>query len=1363
MSLQSLVSDIKKKKTGSVDLSFMKNQPKAGMSMRPLPGATISKAPETRAPFTRIAEKVLPRKAFNQYEEMVAEPLAKVRKFIAPSFSDQMNTALKENPKATQKQLEERAKQLDEESGMARLNNNTSLDIMGTGGSMKNIGRAIINKLTKETDRVTIAKTLKTEMPDHFTDVHTLANVSTKLSKVSDENEVQRIIDTVIKSKVPVQKAPKPEHVPETRTPDALTEEAKKYKSAEEFVKAQGGKYKTTINIQSKEDLTELRRILSDDAIADIKNGKMENWRGTPYEDLAQVNLVSFVPKTTAQELLGRIKPHTLKSNDMFHGTSPETAVKIKNEGFKVGSALDDDAFRGGGYDAKQNSISFSTDPMIASNFTGTGSRGALIKTTIKPNAKVVTVEGIDYAEDLNKYVKDLRKQGIDAVYLEGEKEIAIINKAVIDKISDVKEFDVFNKKSQLTDIYNKAHTSEKKLTPIDQLIAENKVRVVSRNGKDTYQVKQGDTWITKRDEDSAVKAFEPKPKKPGIQVDPTLEERLLSARIAKEMLQENPIKELSKYVAKRGEFKGELGEATGKKAKSTIGHGYGLDQKVMDLGIDDTETARKQYAQYRERIADNEVEIAEARDAVKQARQSEKERLAEEKAKDALIDPRYTESGISPKEARSLEETANQLVEDLPLSPSEKPMSLKEIVTQTPLKGKVNLLDYIRTPDRVLKKIGFEKEAQFLRNQYEEYVKELPKNIDKITAWADQVPKDAGERIFQWLDGKEVQLYGNELKVAGEIKVYLKEWADRLNLPEDNRVTNYITHLFEDQLVAKEFDEDLAKIIANKIPGEVYDPFLLRRLGAQGYKQDVWASLDAYVKRATRKVHLDPALEKMQDKAGASLEYSNLEKSQFDYIKNYIDRVNLRPTDLDSLLDTGFKQIFGYSLGQRPINRLTGLMRRLTYRGMLGLNLGSALRNLSQGVNTYATLGERDTFLGYAKLFSKENRDELEREGVLANNFIQDRALSSTKKLIEKADKGLWVFFDTAEKLNRGSAYLGAKTKGLRKGMTEKEAIQYAKNIVRKTQFNYDPVDTPVGLSSDLIKTLMQFQTYTTKQTEFLAELAHDRNFAGLARYALSGLAFVYTIGQAFGMEPKELLPVYRFDTPPSLKFPAELTKALFDAPDKYGNDRDFEQKTKDVAKTLWGVIPGGMQLKKTVQGLEANQEGGSYDASGKKQFEVGGSTLKETQSALFGKYASKEAKDYFDKGTGDKTFDTLKEKDNTVKADQRKRVKEEVDDLRGADKAEVKARLLELAREDKDVAEKVLDGLIEEKQNISSFEKKLKEASVDVRAEYVAEKLAELDTKEEKKQYILDLTGKGIMTESVLDRLIELKGETP
>jgi len=1317
MSLQTLVSDIKKKKAGKVDLSFMKNVPDAGMNKRPLPGTTISKAPSTSKKITDYLPKTI-REGLMGTEGQGVDVVPREQRpasqkglvdFLAPFFrrSESERFYKRADNLIAKGIAEDRAYDLslkslrnedindltDEEEKKLRLEKfkettGQFVDVVGNiplVGATKNVAQKAFTTIAKESDPLKIAEILKNTFTK-LDDFETLKTLAPRLKDVTDENEVQKIIDVAIKSKAPT--------VPVKTMAEKMPESP--------LLKNPHGGFSKSAN---QKPIGKSNFVLGD------------------------------YGKNTIDRKIKENLPDRLPSSKL-----EETTLNIKKT-YKAG----DSSFR------KDNLVHVAEMP--------NGETRAII-TRLNTQGKEEVVNFFKVSKDKEKFVKNLESFGTPErtrtsnllVRTDTLSPLSYGDTATIPQEIPKKQVTPTPQTNKVSAIDHK-----RELTQLDKLIAENKVRVVSRNGKDTYQVKKGDTWITKRDEDSALKYFEPKPKKPGIQIDPKLEERLLAARIAKEALDENPLKELSKFVAKRGEFKGQIGEATGKKVGPK--DGYTFDAKVMDMGIDDTEVARAQYAQYRDRVADNAVEIAEARDAIKLARQEEKMRQEAEKAKDALIDPRYTTPDITQSQVKSLEETANQLVEDLPLSPSEKPMSLKEIVTQTPLKGKVNLLDYIRTPDRVLKKIGFEKEAQFLRNQYEEYVKELPKNIDKITDWYKQVPKDSGERIFQWLDGKEVQLYGNELKVAGEIKAYLAEWADRLGLPQDNRVTNYITHLFDDQLLAKEFDEDLAKIIANKIPGEVYDPFLLRRLGAQGYKQDVWGALDAYTKRATRKVHLDPALEKMQDKAGASLEFSNLEQSQFDYIKSYVDRVNMRPTNIDNLLDNGFKQIFGYGLGQRPINRISGLMRRLTYRGMLGLNLGSALRNLSQGVNTYAVLGERDIALGYMKLFSKENRDELAREGILANNFIQDRALSSTKKLMEKADKGLWVFFDAAEKLNRGSAYLGAKSKALRKGMNEKDAIEYAKTIVRKTQFQYDAVDTPVALSSDLVKTLMQFQTYTTKQTEFLAELAYERNFAALARYGLAGLAFVYTIGEAFGMEPKELLPVYRFDTPPSLKFPVELTKALLDAPDKYGNDRDLEQKASDVGKTMWGLVPGGMQLKKTVQGMEASSEGGSYDASGKKQFEVGGTPLKDAQSALFGKYASKEAKDYFDKGTGDKTFDTLKDKDNKQKAEERKTVKGEVDALKGASKEEVQARLLELAQEDKKMAEKVLDGLIEEKQNLSSFEKKLKESSVNVRAEYVAEKMAELDTKEEKKAYALELTEKGILTESVLDRLIELQ----
>lgn len=621
----------------------------------------------------------------------------------------------------------------------------------------------------------------------------------------------------------------------------------------------------------------------------------------------------------------------------------------------------------------------------------------------------------------------------------------------------------------------------------------------------------------------------------------------------------------------------------------------------------------------------------------------------------DSLSKLKHVEASASelpkgiPPTAKSIGEVAStaaradQALAKLPATLRKDIPSLETIITRSPkdVRGKVNVLDYMRTPDRVLAKIGFENEAKMLRDGYEAYIKELPKNIEHISEWAKQVPKEADQKIFQFLDGKEVALTETERTVALEVKAWLKDWADRLGLPEDSRISSYITHIFDKELLAKEFDEDLAKIITDKIPGSVYDPFLESRLGARGYKQSTWEALDAYVKRATRKVNMDDALEAIQRKAGTSLELSNIEVSQFKYLQRYVSQVNMRPTELDNLLDNSIKSLVGYKYGQRPVTYLTKLLRQMTYRGMLGLNPGSALRNLSQGINTYAVLGERYTATGYLKLFSKGAMKEIKEQGIMAPGFIQDRTLSSTKKAMERIDNGLFAFFDGAEKINRGAAYFGAKSKALKAGKSEEEAIDYAKSIVRKTQFSFGSIDTPVALQSDIVKTLAQFQNYTIKQTEFLAEMAKDKNFAGLLRYGVAGLAFVYTIGKAFGMDPSELIPAFRFATPPSLKLPTEVTKAALDTPDKFGNQRSNAQKESDVGASAVGLIPAGTQIKKTVQGISAYNKGKDTTPTGKTRFTIPHTPGNFVKTALFGKSSLPQAKKYY-KGLGKKKATT-------------------------------------------------------------------------------------------------------------------------
>lgn len=701
------------------------------------------------------------------------------------------------------------------------------------------------------------------------------------------------------------------------------------------------------------------------------------------------------------------------------------------------------------------------------------------------------------------------------------------------------------------------------------------------------------------------------------------------------EALANNPAKSLVRYVNPRT---GELPEAlgTGHSKFGKIG-----DQLAQELGFPDAETARVAYQNYafqKKRIDAINKDIANVKDIIKGNKLTEKDAKSlrffldknatkTEKQIKAIVSKEKTPETRAQLEKRKAiaEDRMNHLMQalqsteaeitihtpqtQLELAQTAQPISIEDferlnsdfsynkivIDTNTPVKVKVGILDYLRTPDRVLQKIGLGNTSKMLRQAYENYLAELPLHLEVITDWSKRVDAAGNKRIFNWLDGqtnrdlhagkKPVEpMSPEELKVAKEVKFYLKEWADRLGLPEDNKISHYITHIFNIGELEKEFDEDVAKIIRDQVPGSVYDPFLEKRLGRKGYIQDTWKALDAYVKRAVRKANMDPVLERLKAASG------RLEESQYKYVERLAKRINLQPTEVDNLVDNTIKQLIGYRFGQRPTAYLSRFFRQMIFRSALGLNVGSAVKNLTQGVNTFAKLGPKYTTIGYAKLFTQAGKNELEEMGILKQDMIQDRALSAVRKNIQKMDKGLFIMFDMAEKINRGAAYFGAKAKGIAEGMSEEQAIEYAKKIVRDTQFQFGSIDTPVGLNSDITKFFTQFLTYGVKQAEFTGEMLKNKEWPGILRYILASTALVYFFGKMFNLKATDFIPGYslmKFGIPPALAFPWEIFKAVVNAPDQFGKIPTFEQKLKNIGRQI--PYPASVQAQKTARGLSA------------------------------------------------------------------------------------------------------------------------------------------------------------------------------
>ena len=612
---------------------------------------------------------------------------------------------------------------------------------------------------------------------------------------------------------------------------------------------------------------------------------------------------------------------------------------------------------------------------------------------------------------------------------------------------------------------------------------------------------------------------------------------------------------------------------------------------------------------------------------------------------------PLPTEGAPIDLAAKILEARKVSLPPEIPVEPLEKVIQGD---SKTPLDERVNLLDYLRTPWKVFEKMKIRPQYEGLLAGYDAYLAELPKNIDKITAWSKEVPAESNERIFRALDGEKINLNPAEIKVAGEIKTWLAEWADRLGMEKDARISEYITHIFPFGK-GGEIPEEIAFLINKKIPGSVYDPFLLQRQGAEGYIKNTWKALDAYVKRATRKVNMDPALADL--KAATD---KMTDTSQLNYLNRYVGSVNLRPTELDSVIDNFIKQHAGYLFGARPTSAITRFLRMTISRAKIGGSITSFAKNLTQGVNTFSELGTWYTTKGYLDLVRYGGK-ELKENGVLNTPFIEDRTYSAVKKMAEKFDTALFLNMTASELVNRGAAYYGAKSKFLKGKTTPKEyreafgkpmpegytptmedAIHYGKFVSSKTQFLFGPLDTPVGLSSDISKTAAQFSTFGLKQSEFIINMIGQKNWWKLIRYLASSMLLFSFVGSMFGMKWSDSLQPFKFGAPPAWSFFTGLFDAITGAKNQYNQTPSVNSRIRTVENTLFtNLVPGGAQLNRSYQGLQAVNQGASRGApsatnpQGAYQYSIPQTPMNYIRGTLFGKASTDQGQAYYNKTT--------------------------------------------------------------------------------------------------------------------------------
>ena len=243
-------------------------------------------------------------------------------------------------------------------------------------------------------------------------------------------------------------------------------------------------------------------------------------------------------------------------------------------------------------------------------------------------------------------------------------------------------------------------------------------------------------------------------------------------------------------------------------------------------------------------------------------------------------------------------------------------------------------------------------------------------------------------------------------------------------------------------------------------------------------------------------------------------------DNSLAQYVKNYIRDVNGNPTTLEMTINNAlnkselWKKYFIPHYGDRAALSLTNsITSRLGYLTLGFFNVSSALLNFSQLINAAGYLGEAGNlgkyFAKYMKglksgdgTLSMRDLSILTKVGTLneigldsSSGYDQSRGHTSNIAALNLLDRfGNWSMgiFQKTDALCRIATTLAAYDQAKAQGKSDAEAIKYAREINRKSNFDYSVADAPniFRRGSVIAQLALQFRKYGIKELEVMADM---------------------------------------------------------------------------------------------------------------------------------------------------------------------------------------------------------------------------------------------------------------------------------
>lgn len=309
------------------------------------------------------------------------------------------------------------------------------------------------------------------------------------------------------------------------------------------------------------------------------------------------------------------------------------------------------------------------------------------------------------------------------------------------------------------------------------------------------------------------------------------------------------------------------------------------------------------------------------------------------------------------------------------------------------------------------------------------------------------------------------------------------------------------------------------------------------QRKGFKGFEQNVYLATMKYFNQTARYAAMDSFKRdsiSMYNRIFGAFNDENVTKrsAMAKWTKQYISDMNGTPTWIEKMINN---TLHNFGLGEERAGGRPALwlQQKIFTYPMTILKLGvfnpsSALLNLTQLFNLYGAMGEkvlspkayqRLLHKGFADTFRAMSNKDSELGRLLWKDLGLDyqigmdvasgysnaevNNLASLRGFAGRlAGKSMYLFRQS-DAFARGVTLLTAYNKALDEGKSKAEAIEYAKEINDKVNFDYSVADEPTIFRAlgPISKVFLQFKKYPVKQLELFQDFYLDGRELGLNR----------------------------------------------------------------------------------------------------------------------------------------------------------------------------------------------------------------------------------------------------------------------